>query len=247
MLNISRSHRRFITLPTASAPTPEWWSLYSPDYTTDGKPRQSSVDFKGMKDYGAEVGVPDLMHLYGNVWIRLTEKLQRWYFDVLCLSGYGKLPKDMTRAERTTAEFQWLQLMKHGVAFNNHSGVDTKADYIRGVNLEKEDPYFEPLIAGGNLVDVVGGDEYFGYDYLRLGWKRYRHLPIRAVNTNDIEAGKLLPQDFLKDRAVCHTATTMRPDGTAGIFWQFNERTVYPIWVKGAERVYVWDRLIGSR
>ena len=65
-------------------------SLYSDQYTSDRLPRQRSVDFMSMKDYGAKIGLPDQMYFRSDPWIQLNKTRSLWLFDLQCLSWRGK-------------------------------------------------------------------------------------------------------------------------------------------------------------
>lgn len=217
-----------------------WRSLYSNEWTSDHKARQGSIDFIGMKDYGSSIGLPDQMQILPNEWIPLTRVRQLWLFDVLCLAGYNKLPVDMTKAEKTVAIGDWAKLMKGGVCFNNGAGWgDGYADFIQGLNISALPMEWEPLLCAGNVVDVTGEPVNISNGYLKLGVKSLPHYPIRTL-----DATKPLPdpRSFLQDPAICHRATTIKPDGTHGDFPQFNGNVVYPLW--SLKPNYVWSKLI---
>lgn len=215
-------------------------SLYSDEWTSDHLPRQKSADFLTMKDYGAKVGLPDQMQLVLNQWIPLTEKRQVWFFNVLCLAAYGKTSDKLTRIERPKAISEWASLMDGGRCFTNRKGWNNgRADYIQRLNLNADPMEWEPLLLGGNQVKVIGNAFPLSNNYLGQGTRTYLHYPIRVVNPEDLPD----PAAFLSDRAVCHVPTTIRPDGTKGIFPQFGGRAVYPLWALHGS-AYVWDRLI---
>jgi hypothetical protein len=227
MLNISRRHKRFITLPSAS----KWRSLYSNEYTAQRLPRQKADEFVSMKDYGAVIGLPDQMQMHDNIWIRMTQAVQLWLFDVLCLAS---------GLSGSTARDEWRQYLDDGRCFTNGSGTDTHHDYIRGTNAAADDMYWEPLICAGNRVDVIGeavsiSKRYFGVQ------ASYRHYPVRVLDPLKLPT----PQEFLMDPCVCHVPTTIKPDGTHGVFPQFGGRAVYPLWAVGG-KAWVWERLISN-
>lgn len=218
-------------------------TLYSKEYTSDKLPRQKSIDFLGMKDHPYDkiipIGLPDQNRLYPNIWIQMTEKIQKWYFDVLCISTFGIPSSFLLYAQLKQCKDWWKQFLDDGRCFTNKTGTDTHRDYINETNVLKDDMRFEPLVCGGNSIEIVGKPQYFTEKYFGVQGN-YKHYPIRAINTASLPS----PQLFLKDRYVCHTPTTIKPDGTTGLFPQFNGHAVYPIWVKNSNRVWVWEKLI---
>lgn len=240
MLNISRSHKRFITLPSGGVSAPVWRSLYSDQYTERHVPRQLAAEFMGMKDYGAVIGLPDQMQMHENIWIRMTKTVQTWLFDVLCLSAYGVLPSMMGTSLLKQAKNEWAVYLDDGRCFTNRSGTDTHHDYINGTNTSADDMMWEPLICGGNQVEVIGNavnipKRYFGVQ------SNYKHYPVRVLDPLKLPS----PQTFLTDPAVCHKPTTIKPTGEHGVFPQFGGRAVYPLWAVGG-KAWVWERLIGQ-
>lgn len=238
MLNISRSHRRFLTLPAGPVSKPVWRSLYSDQYTAQRVPRQLAGEFRGMKDYGAVIGLPDQFQLHENIWIRMTKGVQLWLFDVLCLAAYGVLPAMMGASLLKTAKAEWKEYLDNGRCFTNRAGTDTHRDYINGTNIGADDMMWEPLILGGNQVDVIGESVNFPKRYFGVR-ASYRHYPLRVLDPLRLPS----PQSFLLDPCVCHKPTTIKPTGEHGIFPQFGGRAVYPLWAVGG-KAWVWERLI---
>lgn len=247
MLNISRSHKRFITLPSVPEPVQQWRSLYSSEWTSDRLPRQLSVDFLGWaKDHGAKVGLPDAYRVYQNPFVSMGQEQQVWLADVLGLAWIGTPFSKMTRkAEREEFIYWWRQYLQHGRCFTDKGNAwdDGKADYIQGKNLGAKPMGWETLILGGNPVDVLDDGKIYAYPEKYLEKQgSYRHYRVRCVNPNRLPP----PEEFLVDPYVCHTPTTIRPDGIKNIFPQFDGRAVYPLWKTGGE-CYIWDRLIGQK
>lgn len=229
---------------TASFPQPAPSSfsrtLYSKEYTTDHKARQESDNFIGMKDYNAPIGLPDQMALYPKVWIPLTFAKQKWLFDCLCLSAYGILPDNMTAQQKKTAIEEWAKFMDGGRCFTNKAGWNNgRADYIQGLNLGADPMEWEPLVLGGNVVEKTGRTENYPTTYLNFGQGSYMHYEIRAIDIDKLS--DYPPAEVVKDPCIWHKATTIKPDGTTGVFPQFGEKAGYPILGRD---VFIWERLI---
>lgn len=207
-------------------------------------PRQLSNDFIGMKEYNRPIGFPDQMQIHENVWISLTKTLQDWYFSALCLYAYGTIPNRNT-AKYKEAVTQWAWLMEGGVCWNNGEGwrpdLGGKADYIQGKNLGASPMKWEPLILGGNQVEVIGTPITIRKKYLKWDAQSLVHYPIRVLDPAHLPT----VESFLSDARVCHKATTIRPDGGKWVFPQFGEKTIYPLWAVGG-RAWVWERLISE-
>lgn len=221
-------------------------ALYSDEYTSDRKARQQSVDFIGMKDYGARMGLPDQFQLHENTWIPLTQHLQKWLFDALCLNAYGKKPSSMTKTEFGIAKANWVEFMDGGRCFTNRAGSGTHRDYISGKNLSADLMQWEPLILGGNSVEIIGEPIRVRKSYLNVSNELVTLYPIRVLNINSLPS----VESFLKDVSVCHKCTTStgRYENNMwihGVFPQFNEKSIYPLWSKTG-KAWVWDRLISK-
>ena len=115
-MNISRVHNRYISVETPSVPVSNIYvTRYSGNpkgWTTDGLPRQLSIDTLGMKDHPlppkppVTKGLPDQIKYMPDVWIKLTRTRQEWLFEVNCLSAYGKIP---TGAQLKVAKATWAK------------------------------------------------------------------------------------------------------------------------------------------
>lgn len=241
MLNIS--HHRFITLPQVQVPepVPVWMSLYSDEWA--GAPRQLAREFcaADMKDCGSVIGLPDQWYFYQDPWVRLTEKLARWLFDIQCLSWAGKRAGGLTPVQLEFAKREWKKLFDDGRCWTNKTGTDTHHDYINGTNIGKGDMYYQVLLLAGNRVDVLSGVENYPESYFGIR-RSYPHRVIRAVDIDNLPA----PEAALSDPCVCHLATTIKPSGERGIFPQFEGRARGVLLAKGG-RLKVWDRLIGLK
>jgi len=218
-----------------------WRSLYSNEWTSDHKPRQSSKDFIGTKSYGAVVGMPDQYRVYANPILSLKRDAQVWLADVLGLAWKGTPFSRMAPAQKKSFIPEWKLFMKHGRCFTDKGAWDDgNVDFIQGTNLGAPPMKWEVLILGGNKVDVLDGGTLTAkpesYTSVQGNYKHYR---VRTVNINKLPK----PEAFLLDKAVCHIPTTIKPDGTTGVFPQGDGKFVYPLW-STSDSVLIWDRLI---
>ena len=215
----------------------------NPDgWTTDGLPRQLSIDTLGMKDHPlppkppVTKGLPDQIKYMPDVWIKLTRTRQEWLFEVNCLSAYGKIP---TGAQLKVAKATWAELFDDGRCFTNGTGTGSRRDYINGTNTTKGDMLFEPLLTGGWKVKSTGKRENISTTYLQYGRKSYPHIEVVCVDPDNLPS----PAVFLADDTLWHRPTTIKPDGTRGVFPQFDEKAVIPMFgPKG--RAWIWERLL---
>lgn len=239
MLNISRTHNRYISIHHPA----EWVSLYSKEYNSDGLPRQTSIDWKGSpyKDYGALGGLPDQYYFYADPWIRLTEVRARWLFDVQCLSWRGKRASQLSPSDLRYAKTEWLEYMDDARCFTNQSGTDTHHDYITGRNSTKSDMSYQLLLLGGNRVEVIGETVNLPEKYFNVQ-QSYPHRLLRTVDIDHLPS----PESFLRDPFVCHTPTTIKPTGETGVFPQFDGKAKCVLWSRGGT-AYVWEHLIGMK
>lgn len=221
-------------------PTANTVSLYSDQYTSDRLPRQRSVDFIGMKDYGSKIGLPDQWNFRSDPWIQLNKSRSLWLFDLQCLSWRNKHYYELTSSDLKYAKAQWKQLFDDGRCFTNKTGTDTRHDYINVTNTTADDMEYQLLLLAGNKVDVQGNTEYFPEKYFGKQ-QAYPHRKIRAI---DINKPLPAPELILKDPYVCHICTTIQPNGTKGIFPQFDGKSRGVIWAKDGY-AYIWEKLIG--
>jgi hypothetical protein len=230
----------YLSVPISFRATKTWRTLYSDEYTVDHQPRQNSIEFceAGFSDCGKLVGYPDQFYPYQSPWIRMTEERSWWFFEVQCLSCFGKRFSALNSAQRSFAKADWVEFMDDKRCFTNDNGTTTHHDYITGRNPDKGDMYYQTLILGGNVVDVLSDTGMLPERYFNKP-ASYPHRRIRAVNPNNLPT----PEDFLKDPAVCHLCTTIKPTGEHGLFPQFDEKARCVLWAK--DPLYVWERLIG--
>lgn len=218
-------------------------SLYSNQWTSDHLPRQLSKDFWWAKDNGAMVGLPDAYRVYQNPFVYLTRPIQYWFADVLGLSWIGTPYSKITkRSIKDEFIYWWKQYFQHGRCFTDKDGAwdDGKADYIQNKNTGAKPMKWEVLLLGGNKVDVLDEKRTYSYSekYLEVQGT-YKHYHVRGINPKTLPT----PEAFLLDKYVCHTPTTIKPNGETGVFPQFDGKAVYPLWQVG--ELYIWERLIG--
>ena len=96
-------------------------------------------------------GLPDTCKLIDARRVDLTRELQEYWFELLVRSAGNTMSlKDLKTA--------WGSLIRNKRAFTNFSGPENGyADYINGVNINKQPCKFEPIITGGNVVEIVDG------------------------------------------------------------------------------------------
>lgn len=100
-------------------------------------------------------GWPEMVPTSPRIGVKLTERLQRFWFNQLMLSYFGHT--DFSLLSPTQKEFiteAWRGLTKGHTAFCNGRGTDTCWDYIRGVNEGAELPILFENTCGGNLVEL---------------------------------------------------------------------------------------------
>lgn len=208
-------------------------------WTSDNLPRQKSNDYVSMKDYGAKIGLPDQIKYMPDVWVTLPEKRQRWLFDVLCLSAYGKVAGGLTANQFREAKSEWAEYLDDGRCFTNRTGTTTHHDYINNTNTGADLMRWEPLLTGGNWVELTGRVKSISTSYLNFGVHSYSHYEARAINVNALPT----PETFLLDDCVCHVPTTIQPSGQTGIFPQWGEKARYPLW-STSNSVWIWSQLL---
>lgn len=208
--------------------------LSTPQWTAAGVPRQQAEEYKWQKCYHVSIGVPEIYQLHPNEWCLMTSYLQHWYFEALCHHVYGYYP--LTGALLAEAKFQWAKLLDDGRAFTNNTGTDTHRDYINGTNMTAPLMEWEPLVTGGNTVEVTGEPVKITKNYLGWGMASLWHFPIRTINP------RALPtvDDFLHDACVCHVPSTITADGQSGVFPQYEGRAIVPLLSNG--QAWIWEK-----
>lgn len=219
--------------------------LTSVEWTSDHQARQNSIDFcmGHMKDCGSRVGLPDQMAQYYDEFIPLSKKLQFFWFDLCCLSLYGRLHDQLLPLQLRTAKETHLSFTDSACCFNNGvSWQDGYQDFVHGIHkdLTKGPIQYENVFLSNNQVEVISDSVVvMNANYLKQGPRNYEHLQVRCLNLSQLD--RRLPPvseppevrlpfvlEVFEDVAVCHRKlTTMRPDRTTGLFPQWAERGVY--------------------
>jgi len=108
-----------------------------------------------------ERGWPEMVPLQPRVGVKLTERLQWFWFKQLILSYYGH--SDFNRLSAAQKEFireAWRGLTKGHTAFCNRRGTDTCWDYINGVNEGAELPILFENTCGGTVVELHSAEPH---------------------------------------------------------------------------------------
>lgn len=122
------------------------WQLAQYNY----KPRSLFSSTDGLRD---NIGYPEMCPLDPRIGVKLTERLQLFWFKQLQLSA-----PSMTTAELKNA---WRGLTKGHTAFMNNKGTDDGyADYINRTNEGAEPPQLFENTCGGTTVELFNRVEY---------------------------------------------------------------------------------------
>lgn len=99
------------------------------------------------------LGLPDTVKTVQPTWVSLTEKLQRFWYNLL--KSYG--PSTWTESQYKNA---WHSLTHGARAFTNKRGWNNGyRDFIWGINETAEPMMFEPIVTGGNVVSLVSPEK----------------------------------------------------------------------------------------
>lgn len=80
----------------------------------------------------------------------LTEEWQFFWFDICCLTYYGKLHNQITKAQYTWLAKRWTSVGANTTAFTNAHGLDRYQNHVLGTNLTtREKPAIYTLWCGG--------------------------------------------------------------------------------------------------
>lgn len=95
-------------------------------------------------------GLPDTCKLFDSRLVEMTRELQEFWFSFLVTSGQSAMsPPELKNA--------WRSLIKGDRAFTNkHGPGDGYNDYINGEINGGKGVMFEPIITGGNVVEIIG-------------------------------------------------------------------------------------------
>lgn len=105
-------------------------------------------------------GLPETVRLYNARRIPLTYNLQWLWFNIFCEWGKG-LPLDYLKQK-------FAGLLKNGRAYTDHA---TGANYILQPNSTKDPIGFNPIITGGNRVEILDNARIYrlgGYDLYKI-------------------------------------------------------------------------------
>jgi hypothetical protein len=126
-------------------------------------------------------GLPDTVKLLECRWIPLTRAMQEFWFAQLVQSAGGTMsPKELKSA--------WAALTCGWRAYTNRHGWDNGyADFINGVNIGKAPMGFEPIITGGNVVEITDSQPIRKYGVLY--WK-IRTIDVHNFNITAAEVDR---------------------------------------------------------
>jgi len=124
-------------------------------------------------------GWPEMVPFEPRVGVKLTERLQGFWFKQLILSYYGHSEFDrLTPKEIEFIKEAWRGLTKGHTAFTNGKGTDTCWDFIRGVNRNGDLPVLWENTCGGSLLELNSAAKY------TKGYK------VKTLRTSDYERWK---------------------------------------------------------
>jgi len=166
----------------------------------------------------ADQGVPETCKLYDSRRVRLTKKLQEFWFGLLL-----KYNPDMTLQ---AAKRDWASLTDgHRFITNGQGWNEGYADYINNVNTETDGMGYEPLITGGNIVEILGPAEN------KPGGLRW--FPIKCIDPpSNLDVSII---NLEKTPELIYNATVIRREVYVGKtrvvdpFSQFNDNSLVPL------------------
>jgi len=157
------------------------------DYETavwNFKPRSLFSPTDGLKD---KLGYPEIVPLRTRAGVKLTQALQRLWFDQLLLAMFEhNRYAELTAEQQDAAKRAWANLTSSARAFTNHAGTDAnegRADFIRGLNLDGELPRIFELSCGGNVFELASSNPE---SFLGKMWWKVRTLdPAKTYNSSE--------------------------------------------------------------
>lgn len=250
-LKLSIGEKKYTRFPTAGD-----YATVLPDYkrTSDHLPRTHgeypetipSIDYIHMKSYGSNVGVPDVINLYDDVWVKLDEKKQWLWMDINCMSQFGSIYRFLEKAQKENAMASYKSLTSGGRAFTNGTAWDNgRKDYVIPENLYRTQVVEqEQLLCSLNKVKVVGSPRTFFSNYLGLGGKNYEHLPIECLDPQRINIPSRLDTtlyvnfviDIISKDWLCHNPSTSSGKNLGNAIYeinkfpQFGEKSKFLLW-----------------
>lgn len=175
------------------------------DYDLYGKSRPELNGENWNPETGDGVfGLPETVRFYNARRIPLTYNLQWFWFGLFCEWGKG-LPIDYLKQK-------FASLLKNGRAYTDHADG---ANYINSPNSTKDPIGFNPIITGGNRVEILDDARIY-----RLGG--YNLYKIRVLDvTKSIDSQ-------LKYRVIGHATISTRALDGSGVdpFGQLEGRPV---------------------
>lgn len=170
-----------------------------------------------LNDYS---GIPD-QYVNGH-YSRLTAEWQFFWFDLCCLSYYGKVHNQLTKDQYNWLALRWTSVGGNRTAFTNGHGLDKYRNYVLNSNRDTvEEPMIYTLICGGMTTKEISVTKnIYGKDMLKMPAFNGRESP-PDVTTIDIRND---PRIFT---AVNITSTKVSTGGYAvNPFPQFKKDTV---------------------
>ncbi len=249
--SVSLSNREYRKFPISGE-----YARVLADYerTSDHRPRTHgqypetipSIDYINMKSYNSNVGVPDVINLYDDLWVKLDEKKQWLWMDINCMSQFGTIYRLLKPEQKKEAMESYKSLTHGGRAFTNGTGWnDGRKDYVIPENLYRTQLVEqEQLLCSLNTVKVIGNPRNFFSNYLGLGGKNYEHLPIECLDPVKINIPSRFDTfvyiDFvtniLSKEWLCHSPSTSSGKYLGGgvyeinKFPQFGEKSKFLLW-----------------
>lgn len=140
------------------------WAVVMHDFDRVGMSRPDvNNDPQGVR------GLPETCRLYNAKRVALTKELQEYWFGLLKQAA-GNATIDLIKA--------WTGLLKNGRAYTDHAQNANTANYITDPKSGKPPIGFNPIITGGNVVEIL--DSAHIYD---LGGKRLFRIQVFDVTS----------------------------------------------------------------
>lgn len=155
---------------TVPAPPPGVFAFVLHDWQLEQFKYKPRSLFSPTDSLGDDKGYPEMCPFNPRIGVKLTERLQWWWFGQLRLSAPG-----MSIAELKNA---WRGLTKGFTAFMNHKGTDEYHDYINRANEGADLPQLFENTCGGTTVELFNRSIY------AKGYK------VKTLKTSDYEIWK---------------------------------------------------------
>jgi hypothetical protein len=152
-------------------------------------------------------------------WCFLNERWQWYWVDLLSLSKYGKVYKNLSKVQKFFIVRAFKGATTSDRAFNNGKGTDDYRCYPSNQNKNRPDPRMESLVCAGNFV-------YSAHEPVKDSKGRWM-VQLYSFLENDIP-----PTSSLEDPRV-QVATIIRRDGSLRGFPQLKgSKTYFPFLTK---------------